>query len=145
MSSFVTDTSIPTVLTDAELEEYLSLNSRRDLVNSYDYISSNTITDVFMPYDTVGLCNDALNSLNTNIKTSLSGKEANLTFNPPLTRSTNTISLDLSSYTTTTALNTALTNYIPKISTSISLTGTNPFYTFVTTSDGIGKASSAGA
>ena len=85
MSSFVTDTSIQTVLTDAELEEYLSLNSRRDLVNSYDYISSNTITDVFMPYDTVGLCNDALNSLNTNIKTSLSGKEANLTFNPPLT------------------------------------------------------------
>ena len=147
MSSFITDTSIQTTLTDAELEEYLLLNGRRDLVNSYDYISSNIITNVLMPYDTIALRNTALNSYTTTtaLNTLLSGKEANLTFNAPLTRSTNTISLDLSSYTTTSALNTALINYIPKTSTSISLTGTNPFYTFGTTSDGLSKASTAGA
>jgi hypothetical protein len=74
MSSFETDTSIQTPLTDAELEEFLFNSSRRELLGSdyissnvindvvNFYISSNSITDVLLPYDTKALRNTALSS-----------------------------------------------------------------------------------
>jgi hypothetical protein len=48
----------------------------------------------------------------TSIDSSLSGKESVLSFSAPLTRSTNTIGIDLSLYDTISARNTALQPYI---------------------------------
>jgi hypothetical protein len=66
------------------------------VTGTFDDVNNTTqITNVLLPYDTIGLRNTALSSYtNTaNMNTALSGKENNLTFNAPLTRSTNTISL----------------------------------------------------
>lgn len=114
-SGFIIDDTIQNGATSSEI--FSMINERRSLIGDvpeyYDLITSNIITDVLIPYDTKALRNTALNSYTTttSLNTLLSGKEATLTFNAPLTRSTNTISLDLSSYDTIALRNTALSNY----------------------------------
>ena len=102
-------------------------------------ITSNVLVNVLTPYDTVALRNTALSSYLTSATasstyatqsslnsyltsstasttyatiTNLNAKENALTFSAPLTRTTNTISLDLSAYDTIALRNTALSNYL---------------------------------
>jgi len=92
------------------------------------YISSNIIVNILTPYDTItnrnfSLTNYLLRSTATTTYatiTKLNLKENILTLNSPLTRTTNTIGIDLSSFSTTTSMNSA-------ISTALS------FYTSTTT------------
>ena len=121
--SFITDTS-------TQLTANYTQNS--DIINnpnllSTNFITSNILTDVLLPYDTKALRTTALNSYTTTtaLTTLLSGKEANLTFNAPLTRSTNTISLDLSSYDTISARNTALASYTNTTTTASTYINSN--------------------
>ena len=140
-SGFIIDDTIQNGATSAELlsminerrsllavPEYYELitsNSITDVLSFY--ISSNTLTNVLFPYDTKALRTTALGSYTTTsaLTTLLSGKEANLTFNTPLTRSTNTISLDLSSYDTISARNTALASYTNTTTTASTYISSN--------------------
>ena len=80
------------------------------------YISSNIIVNILTPYDTItnrnsSLTNYLLSSTATTTYatiTNLNLEENILTFNSPLTRTTNTIGIDLSSYSTTTYMNSAI-------------------------------------
>ena len=145
-------------------------------LNNYtsNYISSNIINNLFLPYDTIALRNTSLlsytnttslnnytsNYISSNIvanvltnyitTASISGKESILTFNTPLTRSVNTISLDLSLYDTITARNTALGNYLPlsggTMTASITITGSSSGILFNSGSGGaLGEAGGTGA
>ena len=89
-------TSFPFTITNAD--GYITSN----VLELQKYINSNSITDILSSYAT-----------NTNLNL----KENILTFNTPLTRNTNTIGIDLSAYSTTgnmnTAISTALNSYTP--------------------------------
>ena len=115
-----------------QIQNYINSNSIQD--NLSFYISCNIIANVLMPYDTILDRNTALsaypnysylnaytsNYISSNIianlllpyatNTNLNLKENILTFNAPLTRSVNTISLNLSGYLTT---STASSTYLP--------------------------------
>ena len=82
--------------------------------------TTNTISLDLSAYDTIALRNTALSNYLTTTTagttyatiTNLNAKENALTFSAPLTRTTNTISLDLSAYDTIALRNTALSNYL---------------------------------
>ncbi len=121
--SFITDTS--TQLTANYTQNSDIINNPNSL--STNFITSNILTNVLFPYDTKALRTTALSSYTTTtaLTTLLSGKEANLTFNAPLTRSTNTISLDLSSYDTIALRNTALASYTNTTTTASTYINSN--------------------
>ena len=77
------------------------------VLNSCNFItnSTNTLTNY---YNITYMNNNYYTK--TTIDTALNGKEATLTFNAPLTRTTNTIGINLNSYPTYTAL--AASNYV---------------------------------
>jgi hypothetical protein len=88
--------------------------------------NTNTISLDLSSYDTIALRNTALGSYLTSATasttyatiTNLNTKENILTFSAPLTRNTNTISLDLSSYDTIALRNTALGSYLTSATAS---------------------------
>jgi len=100
----------------------INYNTLSNLPNLTQYITASTTG--LTNYSTTTATNSAISTALTPYLTSatagttyatissLSTKENTLTFNAPLTRTTNTISLDLSSYDTITARNTALGSYL---------------------------------
>ena len=98
-----------------------TLNSQ-NIINSNYFINSNTSTNIFNNliggYDTIALRNTALSSYLLTATasstyatiTNLGLKENALTFSAPLTRTTNTIGIDLSLYDTIALRNTAIAN-----------------------------------
>jgi len=70
---------------------------------------------------------------NTALSTSISAKENTLTFNAPLTRSTNTIGIDLSSYYTKSQVDSNISNVQTSLNSLIASTNKVSYFSFVLT------------
>ncbi len=84
------------------------------------YITSNSLSNVLLVYDLIIDRSYSITNLSNVLQGNINSQEAILSFSSPLTRNTNTIGIDLSSYLTT---STASTTYFT-IANSTTLSNT---------------------
>ena len=127
--SIIIDASTPLTLSSSQNLALLNKISS----NTQLFINSNMLSNALLPYTTSNYITNTSNNLQTNINL----KQDILSFNSPLTKSINSVSIDLSSYTNTTGMNTAISTVSNTLQANINTKLTIP--TLSTTLIGIGS------